>query len=249
MSLQRPIESAKSYGSIPRSIRQVQDAKDKHAKSAPDPIDSVSIMMVAERGSDAKFIRRFTITDDSYSIALYTNEQIQFLVDNPDVTIHVDTTFNLSETPTYIFSVVTTLRANQFQGDPLLLGPILLTTRQRKKDYVTLWHSICGHDVKISRLKIFVTDGELALTNSIEEFFPEARLVRCMLHLPVNCLAKARESFPEAIVKQIMTYTNQLMASEPATFQNQVDAVMKKIAELAKTEGCEIGRASCRERV
>ena len=39
LSLQRPIESAKSYGSIPRSIRQVQDAKDKHAKSAPDPIE------------------------------------------------------------------------------------------------------------------------------------------------------------------------------------------------------------------
>ena len=204
------------YGSIPRSIRQVQDAKDKHAKSAPDPIDSVSIMMVAERGSDAKFIRRFSITDNS--IALYTNEQIQFLVDNPDVTIHVDTTFNLSETPTIIFSVVTTLRANQFQRDPLLLGPILLTTRQRKKDYVTLWHLICGHDVKISRLKIFVTDGELALTNSIEECFPEAWLVRCMLHLTDNCRAKARESFPEAIVKQIMTYTNQLMASDPATF-------------------------------
>ena len=115
LSLQRPIESAKSYGSIPRSIRQVQDAKDKHAKSAPDPIDSVRIMMVAERGSDAKFIRRFTITEDSYSIELYTNEQMQFLVDNPDVTIHVDTTFNLSETPTNIFSMVTTLRANQFQ--------------------------------------------------------------------------------------------------------------------------------------
>ena len=28
------------------------------------------------------------------------------------------------------------------------------------------------------------------------------------------------------------------MASEPATFQNQVDTVVKKIAELAKTEGC-----------
>ena len=49
--------------------------------------------------------------------------------------IHVDVTYNL----TNMYVLFTTLRALDFEGELLLIGPILLTKRLRNTDLSVLW--------------------------------------------------------------------------------------------------------------
>ena len=237
LSSERPIADAPTTGAVPRSIRQLQDSKYKNRTAEPDPIQTLMTLMCSERGTSEKFIRRLTITEDSYNIVLYTDEQVQYLCNNLKATIHVDITFNLSENPTNMYGLVTTIRAHQYKGDPLLLGPILLTTKQRSKDYITLWQDMCSNNPKLSGLSVFVTDGESALMNSIQQTFPDAHLLRCMLHLTDNCKLKAKESqLPEAIVSEVI---RQLMLSTPFSFKEDAEksaAALQKLASQEKVE-------------
>ena len=138
--------------------------------------------MLSGRGSAERFMRRFTLTDDSYSLALFTDDQLQYLADHPDAAIHVDTTFNISKKPTNMYALIKTIRACE------LLGPILLTTRRRERDYAVLWQEIIGRE-----LNTFVTNGEEAMIKSIQGCFTDLYLVQCMIHLNDNCRSKARE--------------------------------------------------------
>ena len=104
-----------------------------------------------------------TLTDDSYSLALFTDDQLQYVADHPDAAVHVDTTFNISKKPTNMYALITTIRAWEFKGDPLLLGPILLTTRRRERDYAVLWQEIIGREPSLCKLNTFVTNGEEAM--------------------------------------------------------------------------------------
>lgn len=57
------------------------------------------------------------LNSHNYSIVLYSDEQLQYLAQHPKATIHVDVTFNMSETPTNMYARITTIRDGEYQGD------------------------------------------------------------------------------------------------------------------------------------
>ena len=208
--------------------------KDGHQKKKPDPIDSVRMLMASERDCDDRYIRQLTATSDSFSISLYMNCQIEYLkkisAENP--IIHVDTTYNLSN----IFAMVTTLRATHFIEDPIIIGPILLTTRQRQYDFQVLWRNVIMEAPQLAQAKLtFVTDGDQALTNSIREMFPLAHLFRCSLHLRENVKKKASDcNVPPQLIKQISQDVNDMFSFHGFNFYESCRSVFEMWRNSAK---------------
>ena len=201
--------------------------------------------MLSERGSAERFMRRFTLTDDSYSLALFTDDQLQYLADHPDAAIHVDTTFNISKKPTNMYALITTIRACEFKGDPLLLGPILLTTRRRERDYAVLWQEIIGREPRLCKLNTFVTNGEEAMIKSIQGCFTDLYLVRCMIHLNDNCRSKAREFLlPPRIIDTVMKSISDLVMAKRVEFDALAEEAIKQwtVSALAEKVGDKMGK-------
>ena len=94
--------------------------------------------------------------------------------------IHVDTTYNLTNG----YAVDCTLRAVDFEGHPLILGPIIITKRQRECDLTVLWLTIIKANPKLRDINLVVaTDGDESIVNSIRNTFHSVTLFRCRLHV------------------------------------------------------------------
>ena len=236
MSLQRPVTEANTMGAVPRSSKQVQDMKYKLKLQRPDPIDNVRVLMTSEKGTTERFIRRFTITDDCFSLCLFTNEQLQLLMKNSSAGIHVDTTFNIAN----MFALVTTLRAVEYEGDRIVCGPILLTTRQRQRDYCILWQELTAEIPSLAEESLyFVTDGEQALAGSILQQFPNSTLFRCMLHLRDNIKKKAKDfSLSPQLCKMVLQDTSEILNCESSEFSSHVDDELEKWLKESERVQC-----------
>ena len=145
-------------GDCPRDVQQLYDLKAqmKQRTQPIDPYENISVLMAVE-GND-KYIRRVTNTPESHSICLYTDDMVDFMqrhcgFGNSKSPIHVDTTYDLTNGNV----VLCTLRAVRCQGSPLIVGPVLITKRQRASDFAVLWQSLPD---KVRALPaVFVTDG------------------------------------------------------------------------------------------
>lgn len=241
MTLKRPLTSHVTISSIPRSVKQVRDMKYTQHKGKPDPIDAVRILMMSEKGSKERFIRSFAIKDDSFTLCLYTDEQFKLLCNFPEEiassVIHVDTTFNLCN----MFALVMTLRSNSFLGSPIMLGPILLTDRQRSKDYSILWEDLKQRNLRLGLASLtFVTDGEKAITESLKYAFPHCKLLRCMLHLKENVQRKARElDIPNILINSIKVGTDRLINCKYINFKIQMEENFEHWLAIGKDCHCQ----------
>ena len=116
------------------------------------------------------------LTQTIISIVLFTVEMIEFIErhcgrNTNKLTIHVDTTYNL----TYGFAVICILRPIDFEGDPLLLGPILVTKRQRECDISILYNTIIKANSKFLDLDfVFVTNGDDSIVSLSTQVIPRA---------------------------------------------------------------------------
>lgn len=171
-------------------------------------------------------------------ICLYMNSQMKYLkkiaAGNP--LIHVDTTYSLSN----MFAMVTTIRATEFVGDPIIIGPILLTTRQRQHDFRVLWHEIAHQVPEVMQANLtFVTDGDQALTKSISEAFPLAHLFRCTLHIRDNVKNKASDcNIAPQLIKQISRDTNNMFSFSGYNFHESCNSVFDSWRNSAQAINC-----------
>lgn len=223
MLVENNLENAENLGAIPRGLKQLHDMSEKQGKKLKrDPLDNLVLLKSVENNSE-RYIRRITDSDDNYSICLYTNDQLKYLSKYcTGVPVHVDITFNL----TNMFAVVTTFRASDFVGSPLLVGPILLTKKQRAMDYKLLWEAITNEGIfKRTSDVTFVTDGEMALINSINDVFENATLLRCTLHMLDNLRMKASQlRIPQHITTSIITDIRTLLSTSLINFDQYLES-------------------------
>lgn len=229
-----------TIGSIPRGRKQIYDRKPATDKVSSDPINNIIIMIGAERS--CRYIRRVTFIEDNVSICLFSNSQIDFISNNcltssiEQQAIHVDMTFDLAD----MYAVVVTTRCPMFQGDPIFIGPIMLTKRHRAQDYATLWEELSS---KVAMLKdealVFVTDGEESITKSIKSHFGSATLYRCVNHLIDNVRRKALEfGIPAQLIKVIIENTKDQFDSCPELFLQDAEQHYKDWNVMAERLGC-----------
>lgn len=220
-------------------MKQIYDIKDKAKKREMrvDPYDRLTAMMVAESNSSSKqrFIQRITQTADNHCVSLFTEDVVQTVLrtcGNNSVNkspIHIDTTYNLTSS----FAVICTIRATEFEGNPLMVGPILLTNRERAEDITILWDNLISKCPQLRQQCLaFVTDGDHAIINSLKASFPSSFYFRCMLHLSENVRRKMSEiGLNSKLVKMIMIDMKDLQQLDSHSF----DEVMQKTCGLASS--------------
>ena len=242
--LARPISKAENFSSVPRGIKQIQDMKFLSTKKQKtDTHQSLLMIMSNELHSSGseRFIRRITTDADNYSICLYTNDMLDFMLKRcahgkQPSPIHVDATYQL----TNMYALVCTMRAIDFEGHPLVPGPILLTRRQRAKDFIVLWHEICSDRRELKNAPLtFVTDGDDALIQSITEAFPSSLLFRCSLHLADNVKRRQRELGLSMDVVDSAGDLKMQLAFKAEEFDSKSDIMYKRWASKAKIAKCE----------
>ena len=128
-----------------------------------------------------------------------------------------------------------------FEGNPLIIGPLLLTQRQRQSDYSQLWSVLLSsaRHVEFDQL-IFVTDGEEALLKSLQNSFPNCLLFRCTAHLKDNIRRKLVElGVCAQLVKSIIADIEAQFQLRREEFTPDATQKMEKWTNMAGNFGCE----------
>ena len=117
----------------------------------------------------------------------------------------VDPTFNLDE-----FDVTVTtyrhllLKCRRTQQHPAFIGPVMVHFKKSFSTYLFFSSTLVGLRPKLSSLKSFGTDGEVALYQAFKHSFPTAIHLLCSIHARRNVTSKLREVGVCESVQQII---------------------------------------------
>lgn len=202
------------------------------------------MMMAAETGNSGspQYIRKVSTSTDNFCIVLYYDKQLDLLLkycgeaSNERSPIHIDTTFNL----TNYYALVTVFRATEFEGSPIVFGPILLTKCLKSDDYRELWDCVLRQKPGFRYEPfLFVTDGETAITNSIRDSFPLSSNFRCMLHLVRNVTDKATKlGVPSQLIKLITQTLAEHTDADPYEYLEEMEEAYRQWETMAARLEC-----------
>uniref|UniRef100_T1JG07 MULE transposase domain-containing protein n=1 Tax=Strigamia maritima TaxID=126957 RepID=T1JG07_STRMM len=165
---------------LARNKRQVLYEQSK--KEIPKSIDPVFTISQLMQGKIGHFIREQLLDEYGYRILLYTNEQLQDVVnmcctDNKKFTsiFCLDVTFKLGP----FFLLVTTYRNTKLivsgkQYSPPMLGPLMILTSKDENTYKYFVSALIRRNSSMTNLLAYGTDSEVALINALQENFPKS---------------------------------------------------------------------------
>ena len=117
----------------------------------------------------------------------------------------VDPTFSLGD-----FDVTVTtyhyllLRCRRTKNHPVIIGPVMVHFKKSFSTYPFFSSTLVGLRPKLSSLKLFGTDGEVALYQAFNPTFPSAIHLLCSIHARRNIKSKLREIGISESVQQII---------------------------------------------
>jgi hypothetical protein len=71
------------------------------------------------------------------------------------------------------------------------MGPLLVHFSKTEEIYTAFFQTLLRLRPALSFLKVYGTDGEIALCNALGKVFPEATSLRCFKHIDENFRARA----------------------------------------------------------
>ena len=196
------ISNCNSVGALPRNERQAKYLKVKNSTGRiDDPIFAITEMMKTE---EKKFIRGYSLDDESPKVILFTDEQVEDIVnfccnevDGHTSMLYVDVTFKLGPffvlVTTYRNTTLFTKRSNP-PTCPVMLGPVMLCMLKDKSTYLTLFQKLSAQVPGLQiNLKGYCTDSEEALRQALAQVFPNSISLLCKVHAQKNIEGKCRK--------------------------------------------------------
>ena len=239
------LELCNSVGQLPRNERQVKYLKGEcRPPKVMDPIFQITEKMKEQSQDGEKFIRAYSLDDDSPKVILFTDEQLDDIanfccndVDGHKSILYVDVTFQLGP----FFVLVTSYRNTTLYTKnsshpvcPVLLGPVMLCMLKDKATYITLFQKITARLPGVKAyLQAYCTDGELALREALGQEFERSVSFLCKLHVKQNIKEKCSKlqmskAATEVIVNDIFGSEGLVHASEKTEYWAKVEELRKK---------------------
>jgi len=182
------LENCNSVGSLPRNERQAKYLKAKDGKGRiADPIFSITEKMKTE---EKKFIRCYSLDDESPKVILFTDEQVEDIVnfccnevDGHTSMLYVYVTFKLGPffllVTTYRNTTLFTKRSNP-PSCPVMLGPVMLCMLKDKSTYLTLFQKLSAQVPGLQvNLKGYCMDSKEPLRQALAQVFPNSVSLLC----------------------------------------------------------------------
>jgi len=194
------LQNCSSEGALPRGERQVKYYKEQ--SQVTDPIFEITKKMKLQVEMDGeKFIRTYSLDEDSPTVVLYTDSQLDDIINfccndiaNHKSQLYADVTFQLG--PFYVLVTCyknTTLLSKKSGTCPAMVGPILLCMIKDKPTYLTLFHKLTAQVPGLKMyLQAYTTDGEEALRQCLAQEFDRSVSFLCKIHLQRNIKEKCR---------------------------------------------------------
>ena len=209
---------------------------------------------------DKKFVRCYSLDDESPKVILFTDEQVEDIVnfccnevDGHTSMLYVDVTFKLRPffvlVTTYQNTTLFTRRSNP-PTCPILLGPLMFCMLKDKSMYLTLFQKLSAQvpGLQVS-LKGYCTDSEEALHQALAQVFPSLVSLLCKVHAQKNIEEKCRklrfsQSLTDGIVNDIFRSGGLVFASSYEEYSLMLDCLIKKWDTQELSESSEEPRVS-----
>ena len=240
--------SAADACELPRNEQQVSDLKQRKKKVAVAGVttscDELAVVMQKAYLEDQRFIREVrTLREPAIIVALdrQLDDIVRFCTDeNLFGILTVDPTFNLGD-----FDVTVTtyrhllLKCRRTQHHPAFIGPVMVHFKKSFSTYHFFSSTLVGLRPKLSSLKSFGTDGEVALYQAFKHSFPTAIHLLCSIHARRNVTSKLREfGVCESVQRRII---GDIFGKQVGTqyFEGLVDAVSEQQYESGLQSLCD----------
>ena len=185
--------SASDACELPRNEQQVSDLKQRKKKvvvaGATASCDELAVVMQKAYREDSNqcFIQEVrTLREPGIIVAVdgQLDDIVRFCTNDKKFGIlTVDPTFNLGD-----FDVTVTtyrhllLECKRTKQHPAFIGPVMVHFKKSFSTYLFFSSTLIGLRPKLSSLKSFGTDGEMALYQSFQNAFPTAIHLMCSIH-------------------------------------------------------------------
>ena len=213
------LEQSTSMSIEPRNKMQIYNARKLKCNSGSNSVnhgkdelfDLLELLKQHQLDANGGFLREVTLST-SPSAVLASQRQLENLVTfccqpNEFSVLGIDATFNLGD---FYVTLTTyrnfTLRNSQTRVTPVFIGPTFLHMERRTQDYHSFFSSLLRLEPRLSSLKAYGTDGEMAIMNALEACFPTAISLRCFIHVQDNileCLKGSSVAVKKAITRDI----------------------------------------------
>ena len=255
------LEHCNSVGQLPRNERQVKYLKGEcQPRKVEDPIFQITEKM-KEQSQGEKFIRAYSLDDDSPKVILFTDEQLDDIanfccsdIEGHKSILNVDGTFQLGP----FFVLVTSYRNTTLYTKnanppvcPVLLGPIMLCMLKDKASYITLFQKMTA---RIPGLKVYLqaycTDGEKALREALGQEFERSVAFVCKIHEKQNIKDKCSKlqisnAVTKVIVHDIFGSQGLVHASTETEYWEKLEELKQKWDSLEREDTKRDPRFSC----
>ena len=95
------------------------------------------------------------------------------------------------------------LRNRHTSKPPVFLGPACVHIERQFQDYLSFFTTLLKLEPRISSLKAYGTDGEMALVNALDTTFPTATGLRCFIHKQGN-IEDHLKGVPNPVKKELL---------------------------------------------
>lgn len=243
------LEHCKSKGSLPRNENQAKYLKIAGKENVSDPILEITQKMKLESVEDCtdKFIRCYSLDEDSPKVILFTNDQVDDIVnfccndvDGHRSLLYVDITFQLG--PFFVMMLTyknTTLYTKRDPATcPLMVGPMMLCMLKDKGTYLTLFQKLTAQVPGLKKyLQGYSSDSESALRQALAQEFEKSLSFLCKLHAQKNIEEKCRKlrfskSLTDIIINDIFGSGGLVMADSVEDYRDHLDALTSKWDDL-----------------
>lgn len=242
------LEFCNSKGALPRGEKQAEYLKS--TKKVVDPIFDITQKMKLQAGED-KFIRSYSLDDASPKVVLFTDEQLEDIVnfccndvEGHKSLLYVDVTFQLG--PFFLMMITyknTTLYTKRDPSIcPLMIGPMMLCMLKDKSTYLTLFQKLTA---QVPGLKIhlqgYSTDSECALRDALAQEFQRSVSFLCKKHVMENIKDKCHKlhlskAVVDVIIDDIFGSGGLVMYDSEAEYEDHLRVLTRKWDHLEVEE-------------
>ena len=248
------LQHCKSVGQLPRNERQVKYLKSEcqPRKVEKDPIFQITEKMKEESQEGEKFIRAYSLDDESPKVILFTDEQLDDIanfccndIDGHNSILYVDVTFQLGP----FFVLVTSYRNTSLHTKnanpptcPVMLGPIMLCMLKDKATYITLFQKMTARIPGLKAyLQAYSTDGEKALREALGQEFERSVAFLCKIHVKQNIKdqcskLKISKAVTNVVVDDIFGTEGLVHASKEAEYWKKLEELKQKWDNLERED-------------
>ena len=240
------IKVAQAPGQLPRNLRQVKYVKETLRDDIKDPLYDITTYMKENR--EDKFIRTYSLDDASPKVVLFTDGQLDDLVNfccnernGFKSLMYADITFNLG--PFFLLVIAyknTLLFTKNTETCPAMLGPMMLCLLKDEETYVTMFQKLTAKIPGLHFLQGYCTDSEKALRNSLARQFPFALQFLCWIHARRNIRDQCSRKFKlsSRLTQEIITdiFSDLVSFKDRKHFNERAEELKEKWDRLEKQE-------------